>query len=178
MVLGLIGAVVLAHGSVLKAIAMIVLGLLLGLVGTDVNSGVARFAFGVPELTDGLGVVSVAMGLFGFAEIISNLESTEKREIVTSKVTGLWPTQGAVQGRVAGVAARHRAGLDPRASARRRRDACVVRVLRAREEGREGPVAIRQGRDPGRRRTGVRQQRRRADVVHPAAHARAFPRTR
>jgi len=93
MVLGLIGAVVLAHGSVLKAIAMIVLGLLLGLVGTDVNSGVARFAFGVPEMTDGLGVVSVAMGLFGFAEIISNLETTEKRELVTSKVRGLWPTR-------------------------------------------------------------------------------------
>jgi TctA family transporter len=93
MILGLIGAVVLAHGSVLKAIAMIVLGLLLGIVGTDVNSGVARFAFGVPELTDGLGVVSVAMGLFGFAEIISNLESTEKRELVTSKVKGLWPTR-------------------------------------------------------------------------------------
>ena len=93
MILGLIGAVVLAHGSVLKAIAMIVLGLLLGIVGTDVNSGVARFAFGIPELTDGIGVVSVAMGLFGFAEIISNLETTEKRELVTSKVTGLWPTK-------------------------------------------------------------------------------------
>jgi TctA family transporter len=90
MVLGLIGAVVLAHGSVLKAITMIVLGLLLGIVGTDVNSGAARFAFGVPELTDGLGVVSVAMGLFGFAEIIINLESTEKRELVTSKIKGLW----------------------------------------------------------------------------------------
>jgi len=93
MILGLIGAVVLAHGSVLKAIAMIVLGLLLGIVGTDVNSGVARFAFGIPELTDGIGVVSVAMGLFGFAEIISNLETTEKRELVTSKVKGLWPTR-------------------------------------------------------------------------------------
>jgi putative tricarboxylic transport membrane protein len=93
MILGLIGAVVLAHGSVLKAIAMIVLGLLLGIVGTDVNSGVARFAFGIPELTDGIGVVSVAMGLFGFAEIISNLETTEKRELVTSKVRGLWPTR-------------------------------------------------------------------------------------
>src|SRR5262249_46601900 len=90
MVLGLIGAVVLAHGSLLKAIAMIILGLLLGIVGTDVNSGAARFAFGVPELTDGIGVVSVAMGLFGFAEIISNLETTEKRELATSKIKGLW----------------------------------------------------------------------------------------
>ena len=172
MILGLIGAVVLAHGSVLKAIAMIVLGLLLGIVGTDVNSGVARFAFGVPEMTDGLGVVSVAMGLFGFAEIISNLESTEKRELVTSKVTGLWPTTRAVQGRMARVAARHRAGLGAGAASGRRRDAFLVRLLRAREEGREGPVRIRQGRDPGRRGPGVREQRRCADIVHPAPHAR------
>src|ERR1700693_5789467 len=93
MVLGLIGAVVLAHGSLLKAISMIILGLLLGIVGTDVNSGAARFAFGVPELTDGLGVVSVAMGLFGFAEIITNLESTEKRELVTDKISSLWLTK-------------------------------------------------------------------------------------
>jgi putative tricarboxylic transport membrane protein len=93
MVLGLIGAVVLAHGSLLKAIAMIILGLLLGIVGTDVNSGAARFAFGIPELTDGIGVVSVAMGLFGFAEIITNLETSEKREIITSKVKGLWLTK-------------------------------------------------------------------------------------
>jgi len=93
MVLGLIGAVVLAHGSLLKAIAMILLGLLLGIVGTDVNSGVARFAFGVPELTDGIGVVTVAMGLFGFAEIITNLESTEKREMVSAKIKGLWLTK-------------------------------------------------------------------------------------
>jgi TctA family transporter len=86
MVLGLIGSVVLAHGSLLKAIAMIVLGLLMGIVGTDVNSGVARFDFGIPELSDGIGIVSVAMGLFGFAEIITNLESTEKRELVSRKV--------------------------------------------------------------------------------------------
>jgi len=79
---------VLAHGSLLKAIAMIVLGLLMGIVGTDVNSGVARFDFGVPELSDGIGIVGVAMGLFGFAEIIVNLESTEKREIVSKKVKG------------------------------------------------------------------------------------------
>jgi TctA family transporter len=97
MVLGLIGAVVLAHGSLLKAISMIVLGLLLGIVGTDVNSGMARFAFGVPELTDGLGVVSVAMGLFGFAEIISNLEITEKREMISARIKGLWLTRKQVR---------------------------------------------------------------------------------
>jgi len=93
MVLGLIGAVVLAHGSLVKAIAMIVTGLLLGIVGTDVNSGVARFDFGIPELSDGIGVVVVAMGLFGFAEIILNLESTEKRELIKTSIKGLWLTK-------------------------------------------------------------------------------------
>jgi TctA family transporter len=92
MVLGLVAATVLAHGSLLKAIAMVIFGLLLGLVGTDVNSGVARFSFGVSELSDGIGFVSVAMGVFGFAEIIANLEQKEKREIFTKKVTNLLPT--------------------------------------------------------------------------------------
>ncbi len=90
MVLGLIAAVVLASGSLVKAIGMIVLGLLLGIIGTDVNSGLQRFSFGVPELSDGIGFVVVAMGLFGFAEIIINLERIEKRDVFTSKVSGLW----------------------------------------------------------------------------------------
>jgi TctA family transporter len=85
--------VVLAHGTLLKAIAMVVLGLLLGIVGTDVNSGMARFAFDIPELIDGIGVVAVAMGLFGFAEIVSNLENTDKRNVVAAKVKGLWLTR-------------------------------------------------------------------------------------
>jgi len=94
MVLGLIGAVVLASGSLLKAVAMIVLGLLLGLVGTDVNSGVARFAFDIPELTDGIGFIVIAMGVFGYAEIISNLSVKEAhREVFTAKVQGLMPTR-------------------------------------------------------------------------------------
>src|ERR1700704_732798 len=88
MVLGLIGAVVLAHGSLLKAIAMIFLGLLLGIVGTDVNSGTARFAFDIPELIDGIGVVAVAMGLFGFAEIVSNLETTKSGKASGAKAKG------------------------------------------------------------------------------------------
>jgi len=93
MVLGLIGAVVLASGSLVKAIAMIVLGLLLGLVGTDVNSGVARFNFDVPELADGIGFVSVAMGVFGFAEIIANLEHKGQRQVFTDKVGKLLPNR-------------------------------------------------------------------------------------
>ena len=91
MVLGLIGAVVLASGSLIKAIAMIVLGLLLGLVGTDVNSGTSRYAFDIPQLTDGLGFVGLAMGMFGFAEIMLNLEQKEKRETFLDTVTNLWP---------------------------------------------------------------------------------------
>jgi putative tricarboxylic transport membrane protein len=93
MVLGLIGAVVLAHGSVLKAITMIIFGLLLGLVGTDVNSGMARFSFGVPELTDGLGVAQIAMGVFGFAEIMLNLEREAVRDLLAQKLSRLWPTK-------------------------------------------------------------------------------------
>src|SRR3954452_157331 len=94
MILGLIGAVVLASGSLIKAIAMIVLGLLLGLVGTDVNSGVARYSFDIPELTDGIGFIVIAMGVFGYGEIIMNLsKSSEHREVFTAKVTGLFPTK-------------------------------------------------------------------------------------
>lgn len=93
MILGLIGAVVLASGSLLKALAMIVLGLLLGMVGTDVNSGVPRFTFDIPELSDGIGFVVIAMGVFGYGEIISNLaRGEEKREVFTGKVQGLMPT--------------------------------------------------------------------------------------
>ncbi len=93
MILGLIGAVVLASGSLIKAIAMILLGLLMGLIGTDVNSGVARFSFDIPELTDGVGFVTIAMGVFGYGEIISNLSRPEdEREVFTAKVQGLFPT--------------------------------------------------------------------------------------
>ena len=92
MVLGLIAAVVLANGSIWKALAMVVLGLLMGMIGTDVNSGVARFSFDVPELSDGIEFAVVAMGMFGFAEIITNLEQRENREVFTSKVGRLLPT--------------------------------------------------------------------------------------
>jgi putative tricarboxylic transport membrane protein len=84
---------VLAHGSLIKAIAMVILGLLLGIIGTDVNSGVLRFTFDIPELSDGIGFVVVAMGMFGTAEIISNLEMKDKREIFTAKLSSLFPTK-------------------------------------------------------------------------------------
>jgi TctA family transporter len=94
MVLGLIGAVILASGSLLKAVAMILVGLLLGTVGTDVNSGIERFSFGIPELTDGIDFIVIAMGVFGYAEIISNLSKHgSEREVFTAKVKGLMPTR-------------------------------------------------------------------------------------
>ena len=101
MVLGLIAAVVLAHGSILKALAMVVLGLLIGMIGTDVNSGVARFSFGVAELSDGIELAAVAMGIFGFGEIIVNLEQREKREVFTSKVGRLLPSMAEFKASIA-----------------------------------------------------------------------------
>jgi TctA family transporter len=93
MVLGLVASVVLASGSLVKALGMIVLGLLLGLVGTDVTSGTQRYTFGVPELFDGVGFVALAMGLFGLGEIIVNLERESAGSMVLSRIVSLWPSR-------------------------------------------------------------------------------------
>ena len=93
MVLGLVASVVLAQGSLLHAIGMVVVGLLLGLIGTDVNSGTQRFTFGIYELADGIGFVTVAMGMFGLGEIIRNMENEAERSVMVAKITGLWPTR-------------------------------------------------------------------------------------
>ncbi len=90
MVFGLIGSTVFASGSLLKAVGMILFGLILGGVGTDVTSGIQRFSFGIPELADGIGFVPLAMGLFGISEIIKSLERKEKREIIKGKLSGFW----------------------------------------------------------------------------------------
>lgn len=98
MVLGLVGAVVLASGSLIKAIAMIILGLLMGQINTDVISGVPRYSFDIPELTDGIGFVVIAMGVFGFGEIVANLgRPAEHREVFTKHVSGLMPTRQDVK---------------------------------------------------------------------------------
>ena len=93
MTLGLVASIVLAQGSLLHAFGMVVLGLLLGLVGTDVTSGVPRFTFDIPELADGIGFVTVAMGMFGLGEIIRNLEAEAQRSVVVAKITTLMPTR-------------------------------------------------------------------------------------
>ena len=93
MVFGLVGAVVLARGSIRKAIAMVVLGLLLGLVGSDVNSGVIRFTFGMPALAEGISFAALAMGMFGVAEVIYNLEQpAAERQVVLSGIGRVMPT--------------------------------------------------------------------------------------
>lgn len=93
MVCGLIVSVVLANGSVLKAIGMMVFGLLLGLIGTDEMTGLQRMTLDIPELSDGLSVAAIAMGIFGLGEIMRNLEDTTKREFSVSKITSLMPTR-------------------------------------------------------------------------------------
>jgi putative tricarboxylic transport membrane protein len=93
MVVGLVSSVALAHGSIVKALAMVVLGLLLGLVGTDIYSGAPRFNLGIREYSDGLNFVAVAVGVFGIAEILRNLEDEHERTVLVKSVTGLMPTR-------------------------------------------------------------------------------------
>jgi putative tricarboxylic transport membrane protein len=92
MLMGLVAAAVLAQGDMVKSLAMVAMGLLLGIVGTDVNTGVQRFSFGITELSDGIGFIVVAVGVFAIGEIVANLGNPEKRAVFTDKVKGLMPT--------------------------------------------------------------------------------------
>jgi TctA family transporter len=102
IVFGLVASIALAHGSVLKALAMVVLGLLCGLVGTDIYSGMQRFTFGYYEVADGLDFVALSVGLFGLSEILRNLESPEAPRAI-SKIGSLWPSTEAVRRCIAPV---------------------------------------------------------------------------
>jgi len=103
MVLGLVTSVALAHGSLVKALAMIVLGLLLGLVGSDVETGAWRFTLDFPELADGLNFVAVAVGVFGIAEILRNLENEKDREVTVKRVTNLLPSRADLKAMAAPI---------------------------------------------------------------------------
>jgi TctA family transporter len=92
MLMGLVAAAVLAEGDIVKSLAMVAFGLLLGIVGTDVNTGTQRYSFGVSELTDGIGFIVVAVGVFAIGEIINNLGGTEDRRVFTAKVSNLMPS--------------------------------------------------------------------------------------
>jgi putative tricarboxylic transport membrane protein len=93
MLMGLVAAAILAQGDMIKSLAMVALGLLLGIVGNDVNTGIGRFTFGINELTDGIGFVVVAVGVFALGEIITNLGQTGDRQVFTARVTNLFPTR-------------------------------------------------------------------------------------
>ena len=110
MALGLVFAVVLARGSALKAVGMIFLGMLLGLVGTDVNTGNTRFTFDIGDLFDGIGFVPLVMGVFGIAEIMANLTNPERRDLVSSEGQRAVPDHGGPQALDRAHPARHALG--------------------------------------------------------------------
>jgi TctA family transporter len=103
MVLGLVASIVLAQASLIKALGMVLLGLLLGLVGTDLTSGTQRFTFGVAALSDGINFVVVAMGIFGIAEIVRNLEDKSTRDVLVQEIGGLWPSRSDCRRMVAPI---------------------------------------------------------------------------
>jgi len=103
MVMGLVMSVALAHGSVMKALAMVVLGLLLGLIGTDIYTGAPRFTMGITQYADGLNFVAVAVGVFGIAEILRNLEDEHDREVMTKSINRLFPTRDEFRQMIAPV---------------------------------------------------------------------------
>src|SRR3546814_696319 len=100
IIIGLISSIALAHGSVLKALAMVVFGLLAGIVGTDVYSGLPRLTMGMIELSDGINVIAVAVGMFGLAEIMRNLEGGQERTGSVNKITNLMPSRKALRASV------------------------------------------------------------------------------
>jgi putative tricarboxylic transport membrane protein len=128
MIMGLVFAVVLARGSILKAICMILLGLLLATVGTDLETGQERMTLGIQDLSDGVDFAVLAMGIFGFAEIVRNLENPETRDVVRAAIGRLWPSKedfrasyfpilrGTLTGAILGILPGNGAVLGPFAS--------------------------------------------------------------
>ena len=134
MTLGLVFAIVLARGSIIKALGMVFLGMLLGLVGTDVNTGNTRYTFDIGDLFDGIGFVPLAMGVFGIAEIMANLTNAGAPR--PSQLQGQWPDadQGGHQALDRAHPARHVPGRAARRPAGRRRGACLLLRLYGGEE--------------------------------------------
>ena len=100
MVLGLVAAVGISRGTGIKGLAVVAFGVLLGMIGTDIQSGVQRFTFGVPELADGLEITVVAVGMFGLGSTIVSVERREHtpyRPVFYDEVRELWPTREEVR---------------------------------------------------------------------------------
>ena len=178
MVLGLMMAIVLAHGSVLKALAMVLIGLLLGLVGTDVSTGVTRYTFGWSAIWDRIDFLPLVIGMFGIAEIMRNVERPDaQRNAYSAKMRELWPKlsdlraawpsvmRGTGVGALLGILPGGGAVLAAFAS-------YTLEKKIAKDPSRFGQGAIEGVAGPG-----IGEQRRRPDLVHPAAHPRpAFER--
>ncbi|HKG01376.1 MAG TPA: tripartite tricarboxylate transporter permease, partial [Xanthobacteraceae bacterium] len=103
MVLGLVGSVVLAHGAPEKAVAMMLIGLLLGLVGIDVNTGAPRMTLDIAELSDGIGFVPVAIGLFGIAELAVTLGKPQDHSLLSFKLRDLWPSRAEIRASIPAI---------------------------------------------------------------------------
>lgn len=104
MMLGLFAAVVFSNGKISKALAMTALGILLGTVGTDVETGAYRYTLGIPQLSEGIGIVALSMGLFGLSEIIMNISRHESRDVIQAKIGRLWPNADETRRAVPAVA--------------------------------------------------------------------------
>ena len=169
MMMGLLAGATLAKGSAIKGVAMVVVGLLLGVVGTDVNTGVMRFHFGVLELSDGLQIVALAMGLFGVADFLKNINRLGGDAKVTAakiSMKSMRPEAGDIkQSRGALVRGGHRRGL--RHPARHRADHRVLHLVCHRRRSRARPAPLRPWRHRGHRRARGRHQRVHADRLHP-----------
>ena len=147
-------------------------GLLLGIVGSDVNTGVQRFTFGMTDLSDGIGFIVVAVGVFAIGEIIANLGGKEERQVFTSKVTNLFPSMDDLKRSIGpilrGTGIGSFFGIMPGTGPAIASFASYMLEKKLAAD----PVALRQGRDRGRRGARSRQQRRRPVQVHSHAHAR------
>ena len=172
MVLGVLAAVVFSHGSSTKAMAMAAMGVLFGLVGTDVETGAARMTFGSTSIGDGLGVVGVSMGLFGLGEIIYNLTKAEKREVMAVNVGKLWLTmkefKAAWPATVRGTAIGSVLGILPGGGVMLSTFAAYI----AEQSVAKDPSRFGKGAIEGVAAPEAGEQRGGADVVHPVAHAR------
>lgn len=102
IVFGLVASVVLAQGDLLKSLAMVVLGLFLATIGSDITTGVRRYTLGLPELADGIAFIPLVIGLFGIADVIANLERKEGRP-PTPTIGGLWPSRDEIRRSIAPV---------------------------------------------------------------------------
>ena len=134
IVLGLVTSMVLTSGSLLTGFGMVLLGMLLGMIGTDVNSGAARYTFGSPHLMDGLDFVVIATGIFGLGDVLANLEDEKSRAIIIAKVTSLFPTREDWKRMWAPIVRGTGIGVDARRSARRRPAAVILFCLCAGKE--------------------------------------------